>query len=291
MSIIRISHNTENPYVMLNKKALESKKLSWAAKGLWAYLMSRPDDWNVSVSHLITIYEEKGGKEDAIYAVLNELIENGYCSRKKIRDEKGQYTKTEYLICEYINKPTHNEYEPHRAQPDLDQPDLAELPTTNKGYIINNKIQQQACGAAAVFFDCLKEVQIPELDKVWLTKNCSEDLVKRAIEWATHPTTKITTTLQQAIKWFCKQPLDKLPIISKSEDEIIEENRKIAEKLEPEIIKSKTVLYNVYRKEVEILHSSGIGQAEYIEYKERDFIDILLMKLKKYGIQLSLKIS
>jgi len=83
MSIIRISHDKNNPYVMLNKNPLEDNSLSWAAKGLWAYLMSRPDNWNVSVSHLSTIYHGKGGGEKAIYSLLNELIEAGYCERNQ----------------------------------------------------------------------------------------------------------------------------------------------------------------------------------------------------------------
>jgi hypothetical protein len=101
MSIVRIHHNKNNPYVQLNKKALEDKKLSWGAKGLWAYLMSRPDNWNVSVIHLSKIYDGKGGKEKAIYSLLNELIENGYCSKKQHFNEKGQFENLEYIISEF----------------------------------------------------------------------------------------------------------------------------------------------------------------------------------------------
>ncbi len=126
MSIIRTSHNRENPYVMLNKSALEDPFLSWAAKGLWAYLMSRSDDWNVSVTHLSSIYSEKGGGERAIYSLLNELIEIGYCERIKVHGGKGQFQKTEYVIKEF------KKCLPRCSQADVAQADVLESGTTNK---------------------------------------------------------------------------------------------------------------------------------------------------------------
>ena len=133
MSIVRTEHNKENPYVMLNKHVLEDKNLSWTAKGLWSYLMSRPNDWTVSVAHLSTIYEDKGGGEKAIYTLLNELIAKGYCTRKQTTGEKGQFGKYDYTITEFKNKV------PHSPQADAAQPHAAEGATTNKGNILSKK--------------------------------------------------------------------------------------------------------------------------------------------------------
>src|SRR5258708_36034281 len=105
MSIVRVSHSTN--YVILNKNPLEDKSLSWGAKGLWAYLMSRPDNWNVSVAHLSKIYDGHGGGEDAIYTILNELKEIGYCQMIRHRDEKGRLGHAEYTITEFKNKVPH----------------------------------------------------------------------------------------------------------------------------------------------------------------------------------------
>ncbi len=100
MSIVRVEHSKENPYVVLNKKALEDKSISWAAKGLWSYLLSRPDNWKVSVTQLSSIYNGKGGKEKAIYSLLKELIAQGYCAKEIKRADKGHYEKVEYVIYE-----------------------------------------------------------------------------------------------------------------------------------------------------------------------------------------------
>jgi helix-turn-helix protein len=78
MAMIRTHHNRENPYVRLNKKALWDEELSLEAVGLWAGLLSRPDDWQVSVIELSKSC--KCGR-DKIYKLLNELIKAGYAYR------------------------------------------------------------------------------------------------------------------------------------------------------------------------------------------------------------------
>ena len=52
MSILRVKHDKKNPYVMINREALWDKDLSLQAIGLWARLLSRPDDWKIYVSEL-----------------------------------------------------------------------------------------------------------------------------------------------------------------------------------------------------------------------------------------------
>lgn len=136
MTIIRIEHNKNNPYVILNRSALEDENLSWAAKGLWAYLMSRPDDWNISVAHLSSIYEDKGGGERAIYSILKELIKNGYCQRNQKVGKKGQFGKYEYIITEFKNKV------PHCSQADAAQADALESATNNNRTITSNEYKK-----------------------------------------------------------------------------------------------------------------------------------------------------
>ncbi|MCU5830256.1 replication protein, partial [Clostridioides difficile] len=50
MGIIRVSKDKDNPYVVLNKTCLEDVKLSWQAKGLHSYLISKPDHWKIYVN-------------------------------------------------------------------------------------------------------------------------------------------------------------------------------------------------------------------------------------------------
>lgn len=94
MAVIRINH--QKNYVVINKEALEDPNLSFKAKGLWAYCMSRPNDWEFHVSHLAQV--SKDG-EDAIYSAIKELVKEGYCDRVQGK-ENGRYTSVDYLIRE-----------------------------------------------------------------------------------------------------------------------------------------------------------------------------------------------
>lgn len=77
-SIIRIQKDKNNPYVMLNKTFLNDENLSFKAKGILAYLLSKPDNWQVRVSDLIK--HSPDGKT-AIYSGLNELKQQGYLEK------------------------------------------------------------------------------------------------------------------------------------------------------------------------------------------------------------------
>lgn len=68
MSIVRV-HKTANFTVMSNYHFKE-RKMSLKAKGLLSLMLSLPDDWNYSISGLVTL--SKDGK-DAVMAALEAL--------------------------------------------------------------------------------------------------------------------------------------------------------------------------------------------------------------------------
>lgn len=101
MSIVRISHDKEKPYVMLNREAINDPQVSWAAKGLWTFLISKPDNWQVSVAHLSSVYggKKRGNGRDGVRELLRELKEEGYVSTTEVRD-KGQFLSLDYTVYE-----------------------------------------------------------------------------------------------------------------------------------------------------------------------------------------------
>lgn len=86
MSIVRTIHNKDNPFVMINKHALWDKNLSLEAVGLWTRLLSRPDNWEVRVSELT---KSCGIGTKKCYAILKELIDNGYAHRRQLNGPNG----------------------------------------------------------------------------------------------------------------------------------------------------------------------------------------------------------
>ena len=79
--IIRVQKNSENPFVLINKSFLIDDRLSWKAKGILTYLLSKPDNWQVRVTDLAN---QSLDGESAIYSGLKELKEFGYLDRKPV---------------------------------------------------------------------------------------------------------------------------------------------------------------------------------------------------------------
>jgi hypothetical protein len=82
-TIFRVEKNADNPFVMIDRRPIENPKLSWRAKGILTYLVSRPDNWIVRLGDLIK------RSPDGLYAVraaLKELTKAGHITRKEERE-------------------------------------------------------------------------------------------------------------------------------------------------------------------------------------------------------------
>lgn len=102
MAIVKIKKK-ENPYVQIDKQGIEDNRLSWGATGLLTYLVGRPDNWEISITHLSKI---KTNKESATRNALNELREFQYCHFFRIK-YKGKNIDSTYLIFETPTDPTY----------------------------------------------------------------------------------------------------------------------------------------------------------------------------------------
>lgn len=93
--IFRLSRRER--FAQIDTHCLEDQNLSWKAKGMLAYLMSRTDDWMTRVQHLKTVSTDG---RIATASGLRELIENDYARRRQPRDEEGKVKAVEYWIVE-----------------------------------------------------------------------------------------------------------------------------------------------------------------------------------------------
>ncbi|MGN0409277.1 MAG: DUF6017 domain-containing protein [Candidatus Fimousia sp.] len=83
--VIRVK-KSPNSFVTMDKSFLEDSRLSYKAKGILAYLLSKPDNWKVIVGNLVN-YSADG--KASVYAGLKELKECGYYEKVPIRNERG----------------------------------------------------------------------------------------------------------------------------------------------------------------------------------------------------------
>jgi len=84
--VIRV-HKKPNSFVMIDRGFLENPNLSWKAKGILAYLLSKPDNWKVIVKDLVN--HATDGKA-AVYSGLGELKGQGHYQKTPVRDSVGR---------------------------------------------------------------------------------------------------------------------------------------------------------------------------------------------------------
>jgi hypothetical protein len=110
-------------FLIIDQRAIEDERLSWAARGLLGYLLSKPDDWKVLVNDL----RKRGDLgRDGIYRLLRELRDTGYLRFMRERDRQGRIRGGFYMIREIADSP-------HPDLPDTVEPQTAEPGPANPG--------------------------------------------------------------------------------------------------------------------------------------------------------------
>ncbi len=121
-------------FLVVDQRVVEDERLSWAARGVVCYLLSRPGNWKVLPKDL----QKRGDLgRDGIYRVLRELLKVGYAEYHRIRDapdsDRVRIRGGVYIIHEVPLSP-HPDL-PHAAGPEAEPPDPARpeaLPNTER---------------------------------------------------------------------------------------------------------------------------------------------------------------
>jgi len=87
-STMRVEHNRDNPYTMINFHVLEDATLSWEARGMLAYLLSKPDGWQVRVTDLI---KQSPAGRGVVRRILKELESVGHLVRRRTSNKEGHF--------------------------------------------------------------------------------------------------------------------------------------------------------------------------------------------------------
>ena len=95
MGIVR-REKSEN-YSVIYNECFHDDSLSARSKGVFAYLMTLPDDWKIYKSELHTHFREG---RDAISNALKELEDAGYVTKKPVQDGSGKLGGWDYTVYE-----------------------------------------------------------------------------------------------------------------------------------------------------------------------------------------------
>ncbi|MEB7507149.1 replication protein [Staphylococcus xylosus] len=87
-------------FVTVHKDFIHDDNLSWKAKGILLYLLSRPDDWQVYETEIV---KHSSDGLSGLKSGIKELEQVGYIQRNRKRDDKGRLKEYEYLVYEQPN--------------------------------------------------------------------------------------------------------------------------------------------------------------------------------------------
>lgn len=96
MSIIRLSKK-ESKFAQIDNRLINDKRLSWRARGILCYLISKPENWTIVTAHLI---EQGPEGRDAVRTCFNELKELGYARMEHKQDSDGKMMGNNWIISE-----------------------------------------------------------------------------------------------------------------------------------------------------------------------------------------------
>lgn len=92
--MIRRGPRPADRFAMIANEALENSGLTWRARGVLAYLLSRPEGWSTSAERLAAMSPKGQEGRDSMRAVLTELESAGYVRREKAQDARGRWSTT-----------------------------------------------------------------------------------------------------------------------------------------------------------------------------------------------------
>lgn len=153
MSIIRSERR--NRFTTISNCVFANNQLSFQAMGMLTYILSKPDNWRVSPTQLITVTKNTAKKtaRDGVYAILKELRETGFILREKLSTGETNYIVYDMPVGKkaFINKEDmkaeFSEYqcditEIEQCEPNTENPD-ADKPNQSEPILIKTDLKQE----------------------------------------------------------------------------------------------------------------------------------------------------
>ncbi|MFD2868508.1 DnaD domain-containing protein [Kurthia populi] len=87
-------------FTQIDNEIVNNEEISWQAKGMMLYLLSKPDGWSFYEKDLTN--RATNGK-DSVRSIIKELLDYGYLKRgKRLRNDKGNLGGYKYVVEDYL---------------------------------------------------------------------------------------------------------------------------------------------------------------------------------------------
>ena len=128
--IIRTVHDRSNQFAQINRALLQNSALSWEARGVLSYLLSKPEDWEVRFTDLV---KQGPGESDRMRRILRELERAGHMIRKRDHGAGGRWVWVTWVF----ENPADAAFSPYADFPYMDKPHTEKPDTENRHIYID----------------------------------------------------------------------------------------------------------------------------------------------------------
>ncbi len=107
--MVKIRRDKSNHVTILDQQLVRDSRLSWKARGIFAYLWSQADEWEFSE---VEVSRHAKDGRDSLRSGLNELEQYGYLDRKRVRNNAGQVSSSKWILHEKPMLENHTQENP-----------------------------------------------------------------------------------------------------------------------------------------------------------------------------------
>lgn len=152
MAVFRVYKESGN-FVTVHKSFIHDDNLSWKAKGILLYLLSRPDDWQIYETELV---RHSTDGLSGLKTGIKELEKVGYIQRTRKRDDKGRLKEYEYAVYE---KPSHIRFS-NVGKTYIGKTNVGKSHTTNNNSTNNKNTNNETGDTSQIFQLVSKELEM-----------------------------------------------------------------------------------------------------------------------------------
>lgn len=120
-------------FTIIDNDIINDPRMHLKALGLFAYMWSKPDDWQFYISEIATHFKDG---ESAVSSAMKELMELGYLRRTQNRKD-GKFSTYDYVLQE-IPKPENHSSVPKGDLPKPEKPKSEKPIPENQGLLITD---------------------------------------------------------------------------------------------------------------------------------------------------------
>lgn len=147
-------------FTIIDNDIINDPRMHLKALGLFAYMWSKPDDWQFYISEIAAHFKDG---ESAVSSAMKELMELGYLKRTQNRKD-GKFSTYDYVLQE-IPKPKNHSSVPKGDLPKPEKPKSEKPIPENQGLLITDNTNTDLNNTNKLLADAQHSFQ--EITTLW----------------------------------------------------------------------------------------------------------------------------